>query len=431
MSSLKIKSLHFTTDFLTLRLLKSRAILSPLFWSFKAFMETIITFGIITILIVIAPFLSTLTRLPLVAVEILLGALALHCGLFSHSSSLEFVAHIGFLFLMFLCGLEVDLRTFTKLGRKFLKSAFLYFLVLYGIAFLYVLNTELSGFYIAALPVMSLGMIMAMLKEYPKNTPWLQLALNVGILGELISIVALVVLNGAYSHGLTWELYKTLLVLFLFLSVIVGIFKIIDVLFWWFPALKFFLIPSDSSKNQDIRFSAMLFFILIGITQILGLESVLGAFLAGMILATYFHHQKGLPEKLNEFGFGFFIPLFFIYVGSTLDLNLILNLPLLALTLNIIVVMVVLRLIAAFIAYKKHFKHFVKTTLFALSHAMPLTFLVATAQLGMQFGAISTDEYYALILAALMEGIFLTIGVKMLYSYWIKKKESKNQAILS
>ena len=388
--------------------------------------NTITTFGVIALLIVIAPFLSALTRLPLVAVEILLGALAVHFGILTESKPVAFTAQIGFLFLMFLCGLEVDLKTFTKLGKDFLKSAFLYFFILCGLAFLLVLNSSLSEFYIAALPVMSLGMIMAMLKEYPKNTPWLQLALNVGILGELISIVALVVLNGAYSHGLTWELYKTLLVVFLFLSVIVGIFKITDVLFWWFPAFKFFLIPRNSSKNQDVRFSAMLFFILIGITQILGLENVLGAFLAGMILATYFHHQKDLVAKLNDFGFGFFIPLFFIYVGTTLDLNLILNnLHLLSLTLKIIAIMVLLRIIAAFIAYKKYFTNYTKTLLFAFSHSMPLTFLVATAQLGMQFGAISTQEYYALILAALMEGILLTILIKLIFSTWQKHQSAE------
>uniref|UniRef100_UPI003A88ADBA cation:proton antiporter n=1 Tax=Helicobacter ganmani TaxID=60246 RepID=UPI003A88ADBA len=315
-------------------------------------MENIITFGIIAVLIVIAPFLSSLLRLPLVVTEILLGALAFHFGLFSHSESLSFIAHIGFLFLMFLCGLEVDLKTFTKLGIDFLKSAFLYFLILYGVACLYVLNAGLSKFYIAALPVMSLGMIMALLKEYPKNTSWLQLALNVGILGELISIVVLVVLNGAYSYGLNWELYRTLLVLFIFLSVIVGMFKVADIMFWWFPTLKFFLIPKNASKNQDIRFSAMLFLILIGISQILGLERVLGAFLAGMILATYFHHHKGLIDKLNDFGFGFFIPLFFIFVGSTLDLNLITqNRQLLSLTLSIILVMVILRLLGAFVGF--------------------------------------------------------------------------------
>ena len=72
-------------------------------------METIIAFGVISLLIVIAPFFSTLTRLPLVVVEILLGALAYYFGFFEHSESLKLIAHIGFLFLMFLCGLEVNL----------------------------------------------------------------------------------------------------------------------------------------------------------------------------------------------------------------------------------------------------------------------------------------------------------------------------------
>ena len=385
-------------------------------------MENIVTLGIISLLIAISPLLSTLTRLPVVVVEILLGALALHFNWFSHSSSLEFIAQIGFLFLMFLCGLEVDLDTFKKLGTKFLKSALLYFGVLYGVAEIYVLYFGFSEFYIAALPVMSLGMIMALLKEYPKTASWLTLALNVGILGELISIIILVILNGAYSYGLNWELYKTLFVLFVFLSVIVGTFKIADILFWWFPTLKFLVIPKDTSKNQDIRFSAMLFLTMIGIAHLLNLENVLGAFLAGMILATYFHYKEGLANKLNEFGFGFFIPLFFVYVGSTLDLNLIFNdFTLLYRVFAVILMMVSLRIIAAFVAYRNHFGNYYDTILFALSHSMPLTFLVATAQLGRQFNAIATQEYYALILAALLEGIILTLCIKVLYTYKLKK----------
>ncbi|WP_104721667.1 cation:proton antiporter [Helicobacter mesocricetorum] len=381
-------------------------------------MENILTFGIISLLIVIAPFLSSLTKIPLVVTEILLGSFAFYCNFFTHSSSLEFIAHIGFLFLMFLCGLEVDLKALKKLGWNFLKSASLYLFIIYAIALLYVLYEDLSEFYVIALPVMSLGMIMALLKEYPKNTSWLQLALNVGILGELISIIVLVVLNGTYSYGLTWKLYEILFVLFAFLTAIIGIFKIADILFWWFPTLKFLAIPKDSNKNQDIRFSIMLFLSMIGIVQILELETVLGAFLAGMILATYFRHQKGLSKKLNDFGFGFFIPLFFIYVGSTLDLKLIIKNPsLFSQTFSIIFIMVSLRVIAALIAYKNYFKSYKKTILFAFSHSMPLTFLVATAQLGRQFNAISNEEYYVFILAAILEGIFLTICIKFIDTF--------------
>ena len=381
-------------------------------------MENIVTFGIISLLIVLAPLLSNLTRLPIVVVEILLGAFGCYFGIFSHSHSLELVAEIGFLFLMFLCGLEVDLKTFAKQGLGFLKSAGIYFLTLYILAGIYVFYSGISEFYIIALPIMSLGMIMMLLKEYSKDTAWLVLALNVGILGELVSIVLLVILNGVYSYGLNWELYKTLLVLFVFLGVIGGIFKVTNILFWWFPSIKFFVIPKETSKNQDIRFSAMLFLTMIGISHLLNLESVLGAFLAGMILATYFQHKTDLVEKLNDFGFGFFVPLFFIYVGSTLDLGLIFSdVSLFYATLKIIVAMVVLRVIAAFMAYRKHFGSYIEVILFAFSHAMPLTFLVATAQLGKEFEAISTQEYYAFILAALLEAILLIVSIKLISNY--------------
>ena len=385
-------------------------------------METIIAFGVISLLIVIAPFFSTLTRLPLVVVEILLGALAYYFGFFEHSESLKLIAHIGFLFLMFLCGLEVNLKSFTKMGQDFLKKVGLYFLILYSITFVFVLIFELSYIYLAAFPVMSLGMIMTLIRDYGKDKIWLNLALSVGILGELVSIGVLVILNGAYSYGLSFKLYETLLALLLFLGAIVGILKIANIIFWWFPTLKFLAIPKDSTKNQDIRFSAMLLLIMIGIVSLLKLEAVLGAFLAGAILATYFHYQKGLVDKLNDFGFGFFIPLFFVYTGSTLDISLILSdLEILKKVVLIVVCMLFLRILAAFIAYGKYFKSKKNTLLFAFSHSMPLTFLVATAQLGKQFNAISTEEYYAFILAALLEGIVFMFCIKLIYQLPNKK----------
>lgn len=387
-------------------------------------MESIVSFGIISVLIVVAPFISSILRLPLVVTEIMLGAIAFYFGLFSHSQSLEFMAHIGFLFLMFLCGLEVNLKALKELGASFLKSALSYLFIMYALALLYVWYMDISIFYVAALSVMSLGMIMMLIKEYPKNTDWLQLSLNIGILGELISIIILVIINGGYSYGLTWKLYETLLILFLFLTAIVGIFKIADILFWWFPTLKFMLMPQESSKNQDIRFSSMLFLVMIGIVTLLGLESVLGAFLAGMILATYFHYHSQLAEKLNDFGFGFFIPLFFIYVGSTLDLELIVEHPyLFSNVFQIILVMVLIRTIGALLIYKKYFASYKKVLLLGFSHAMPLTFLVATAQLGKQFNVINNEEYYTFILAALLEGILLILCIKFIANFkFIKEK---------
>ncbi|PAF43948.1 cation:proton antiporter [Helicobacter sp. 11S02596-1] len=382
-------------------------------------MASLFTFAIIAILILIAPYVSKITKIPVVVVEIILGALGYYFGIFKHSEGFDVVAEVGFLFLMFLCGMEVDLRGFRQLGKDFLKKAGVYFVVLYVVATSAVLILKLPPIYIAAFPVMSLGMIMALIKDYGKNMPWLDLALKIGIIGELVSIAVLVIINGSYSYGLTFELYKTLAVLLAFLLVIIGMFQIGKILFWWFPNLKLFIMPYNDENNQDIRFSMMLFFGLIVIVMWLHLEIVLGAFLAGMIVATFFPYKHELVHKLNDIGFGFFVPLFFIHVGSTLDLSLVFHTPSLFFHGAMIVVgMILLRLFSATIAFRSYFKSAKNTVLFALSDSMPLTFLVATAALGLQLGAMDQNTYYAFLLAAIFEGVIFTILIKVVYYFW-------------
>lgn len=378
-----------------------------------------LSFAVVSILIVIAPFLSKITRIPIVVVEMFLGAFGVYFGIFHPSEIISVFAKIGFLFLMFLCGMEVDLRGFRALGRKFLKKALVYFLILYTGAILVVVSFKLPGIFIAALPVMSLGMIMALIRDYGKDEPWLQLALKIGIIGELLSITALVFINGIYSYGLTFELYKTLFVLIAFVVVIIAFFAVIKIIFWWFPGFKNFLMPKHDGQNQDVRLSMMLFLCLIVVVMGLELENVLGAFLAGMIIATFFSYKHELIEKLNDIGFGFFVPLFFINVGTTLKLDVVLENPkLLLYGICIAFCMIALRIVAAFGAFRHYFSHLRDIILYALSDSMPLTFLVATAALGLELGALGQNAYYAFLLAAMFEGISFIIIIKLIYTFW-------------
>ena len=125
--------------------------------------ETLSAFSIFALLILFASPISNLTRIPVVVVEMILGALTAHfVGFITDIEEINIVAEIGFLFLMFLCGLEVDIKSFTKLGSSFLLRTLAYFCTLYGLSFIIVLSLGLSYVYIAALPVMSLGMIVAL-----------------------------------------------------------------------------------------------------------------------------------------------------------------------------------------------------------------------------------------------------------------------------
>ncbi|RDU59798.1 cation:proton antiporter [Helicobacter marmotae] len=387
--------------------------------------ETLSAFSIFALLILFASPISSLTRIPIVVVEMILGALSAHFFTFIKDiEEVSIVAEVGFLFLMFLCGLEVDIKSFLKLGNSFLLRALGYFCTLYALTCIVVFSFGISYIYIAAFPVMSLGMIVALIKDYGKEQPWLDLALKIGILGELVSIGALVIIDGASRHGVGSQLGQKLLILVLFLVFVICGFRVAKVLFWWMPKLRFLFLPRDDSNSQDLRFVFFLLFSFVLLMMILDIKAVLGAFLAGCILSTFFKHKQALPEQLNHFGFGFLVPFFFIHVGSTLDLNaLFKDTQILLHASYLILGMLTLRLVSASIVFGSYFKSAKSTLLFALSDSMPLTFLIATATLGKGIGELNDTLYASFLLGAILEGIIFSIIIKLVYVLWTPKKD--------
>lgn len=392
-------------------------------------MQDFIIFGIAAILIFLAPLVSKITRLSLVVIEILLGALVLNSAHIGESEALKEVAHIGFLFLMFLAGIEVNAKSFFRLGRGFLKKMAVYFLVLYLSAFLIVLAFDLPIIYAIAFPVMSLGMIMILIQDYSKKQIWVDLALKIGVVGEIISISMLVLLNGYYSFGVGYELGFAMGILVVFSAFMMIVFKVSDIIFWWFPHLRNLLIPEVCEMKEDIRYSMMLFFFMIMIVSLLDIEVALGAFISGVIISNFFKAHKALHGKLNDIGFGFLIPLFFIYIGSTLDFGAIFaDKSIILHSLDICVAMIAVRFIAAFVAFGYDLRGGRNIALFVLGSAMPLTFLVATATLGLNIGAIEKNDYYSFVLAAMIEAVLFMTIIKLLNTK--KGRESSFESAL-
>lgn len=378
-------------------------------------MEHIISIAALSVLIVLSPFFSRVFKLPVSVTEIILGSLAAYFGFFSESSEfLPVLAKMGFLYLMFLAGMEVNLKEFSQLGDTVLKRAAIHFITLYSLAFLIYWQFELSPIYIAALPIVSLGMIMALIHDYGKKEEWLSMALTIGVIGELISIIALTILTGSVQFGLGLEFVGVMITLLLFLVAAVILFKLFKVFFWWFPQAKKMIIPDDNTQDQDVRVSIALFFVLVALMLYFNLDVVLGAFVAGMFIASFFDYNKDLPQKLNSFGFGFMIPIFFIFVGTTFDLRLLADPYIVVIASLIVFVMVSIKIISAYVAYLPHLGA-KDTLLFGLSHSMPLTFLVAIATIGLSGGLIDNDEYSAFILASVVEAVFIMMTIKLLY----------------
>ncbi|MDP1785594.1 MAG: cation:proton antiporter, partial [Sulfuricurvum sp.] len=335
----------------------------------------------LSLLIMFSPFLSRVTKMPVVVVEILLGSIAAYFGFLVENELFKIIAKVGFLYLMFLAGMEVNLKEFGFAKSSLLRRTIIYFAMLYGCSFGLYFYFDLSAVYLVAFPIFSLGMLMALVKEYGKNQPWLALALNIGIIGELVSIMALTILSGGLEYGYNREFAITLGGLFAFLIGFVLFFRGIRILFWWYPGLKTLIMPHDDGKDQDIRFSMALMFILVAGMLYLKIDVVLGAFLAGTFIATYFKHKTELPEKLSSFGFGFLVPIFFIHVGSTVALDAFTDPKILQMAFFIASAIIGIRLISSLVAYLGYLG-LKNTILFSLSDSMPLTFTVAIATLG-------------------------------------------------
>jgi len=184
-------------------------------------------------------------------------------------------------------------------------------------------------------------------------------------------------------------------------------------LFWWYPELKSALVPKLDTSAQDIRLSMALFFIMIAVMLSLELEVALGAFIAGIAITAFFHHEKELEKKISSLGFGFLVPLFFIHVGASFDLKALPLEGVITGALLITVLMIVARLFAAIVLRGIHGSS-KDAILVALSLSMPLTLLVAVATIGYDTKLLDQLTYYQLILASIFEILISMTVIKAL-----------------
>jgi len=373
---------------------------------------------IISILLLIAPFISNILKLPIAVVEISMGAIVGSLGLLQDSHLFKLLAEVGFLYLMFLAGMEVNLKELIKIDKKIFILGGGFIGLLYLLTFISTQFLDLSKIFIVILPMLSVGLIVSVQKEVGKSE-WINFAMTIGVIGELVSILVLTIISGIFELGVGGELYKSIFTLFLLIGMLIVGFYLIKTLFWWFPTIRSYMMPDDDKYNQDIRISFALFFIMIAIMLYLHLDVVLGAFVAGMFIKSFFEHNIELEHKLSPFGFGFLITIFFIHVGTTFELKYLIDVDVLKITFIIISLMIGIRILSSLIFYKILDKK--EILLFSLSLSMPLTLLIATATLAYQSKSIDLLHYNAFILAAILEVLISMIGIKLLLKKDIKK----------
>jgi Kef-type K+ transport system membrane component KefB len=381
-------------------------------------METEFTNLLIVVAIAFAaPFTLGLApglRLPSIVLEIIAGIVVGPSGLgwVEVDQAVDVVATLGLAFLLFLGGLEID---FDRLRGRLLRLAAFGYAVSFVLAVVVAVLLKATGLIETPLLVAiilcatSLGVIIPVLKDSGQvSTRFGQLVLAAGSIADFAAIILLTLFfSGEGGVGSTVILITGLVLLALVIFVAAR------------GAERSQRISADLLRLQNttaqirVRGAMVLLVGFAAAAQELGLEVILGTFIAGSLLALVdrdeaMNHPDFRP-KLNAIGFGVFIPVFFVTTGVRFDLD-----ALFASTSAVIMVpiflaaLVVVRGLPA-IMYRGFLPR-EQVPVVALLQATSLPFIVAGTAIGLDLGLLEQSESAALIAAGLLSVIIFPLA---------------------
>ncbi len=278
----------------------------------------------------LAPPITARLRLPSAVGELVYGAVAaaLFSGLRHPPAFVSFAQNFGFLLVLFLAGLELDLRGLTAGGAgRLLRAAPFAFAVPIGSSVIAALSGQppVLGLLVGTV---SIGLTARVLTDLGLLRSRLgQVAIVTGGMGEVVTIVCLTVLGqSAHGSGAVALLLTMLRLAGLFAGGLLLLLLLRD-LAWWQPLWFRRLLHPDDPSQLGLRAAMALLSAFAALAVLLQVPPVLAAFVAGLALGSIFPvtadggvaPSAPLRGGLAAVGLGFFVPIAFITVGGHLD----------------------------------------------------------------------------------------------------------------
>ncbi len=346
-------------------------------------------------------------RLPSVVLEIVAGILigpAL-LGWVEFDAVIRVFSLFGLAFLLFLAGLEID---FDRLRGRSLRLAALGFAASFAIALavggaLAAAGQVENGLIVAIiLSATSLGVVVPLLKDAGEvDGAFGQLLIAAASLADFGTIILLTLFFSREATGAGTKLLLLAGFAALAAVVAIGLLELEQSM----GLSKVLLRLQDTTAQIRVRGAFLLLAGLVALAGSLGLEVILGAFAAGAILSVVDRDalmtHPHLRTKLEGAGFGFFIPVFFVGVGLTFNLDALLSSTSTILRVPIfLLALLAVRGLPALL-----YRGLIgarRTAVAALLQATSLPFIVAASMIGVELGVISNATSAALIGAGLL-----------------------------
>ena len=372
---------------------------------------------IVSVVAFAAPFVLGLfpsVRLPSVVLEIVAGIVVgpSVLGIVEADQAVAVVALLGLTFVLFLAGLEIDLR---KLRGPVARVSAVGFVLSFGLAVVVALGLRGAGLVDTPLLVAvilcstSLGVLVPVLKDAGQiATTFGQLIIAAASIADFGAIILLTILfSGEGGTGSTLLLLGSL-----FALAVVVLFAITG-------AERSARIRADLLRLQDttaqirVRAALALFVGFAAIAEQLGLEAILGAFIAGAVISLADADQvmthPDFRRKLEAIGFGFFIPVFFVTSGVRFDLTaLTASASNLAMVPVFLLALLVVRGVPA-VLYRRVLggSH---AAIAGIMQATSLPFIVAATGIGLELDLLDAATAAALVGAGLLSVLLFPLA---------------------
>jgi Kef-type K+ transport system membrane component KefB len=351
---------------------------------------------------------------PVVVVELLLGILVgpQILDIAGTDSFIEFFSNLGLGMLFFFAGYEIDFERIRGKPLELGAVGWLLSIVLaYGIGgALAAAGIVVSFLYTgSAMATTAIGTLIPILRDSgelkSRFGTYLLAAGGIGEFGPIL-LVTLVLSTGHPLHE------AAILIAFVVLALAMALVSVRLAWRGW-PALER---TFETSSQLAVRITVVLVFGLVLLAGKLGLDVLLGGFVAGMIvrLALKGHELKVFESKLTAVGFGFFVPFFFITSGIEFDLGALGSVTALLKLAMFFCLFLIVRGAPAMLLYRNVLQRRQRAAL-AFYSATELPLVVAITTIATQTGHMKTSTAAGLVGAAMLSTlVFPFVGRALL-----------------
>ena len=276
-------------------------------------------FFVVLMIILLAPIIMGKLRIPHIIGMVLAGVLIGEHGLhiLERDNSFELFGKVGLLYIMFLAGLEMDMESVKKNSRRFLIFGLMTCLI--PLLLTYIMSRWLLDY--SGTASFLLGCIMASntLIAYPiisryglQRNKSVMLSVGSSMLSLFMALMMLAALSASYGT-------ETGILFWLWFMVKFAFFCAVS--FWAIPRLARYFLRRYSDAVMQFIFVLAVMFLSAALSEAIGVEGIVGAFIAGLILNRYIPHVSPLMNRIEFTGNAIFIPYFLIGVGMLINVG--------------------------------------------------------------------------------------------------------------